>query len=356
MKKYRAIRAIAFMLVVILLLAFLSDLFKNTNKRHVFRQQEYDSLAAGTVDGLYIGTSGVDRYWIAGKAYEEYGMTVYPSSYDALPMWLYINVLEYDLQKQDPELIIVDIRGFLHVPEEDSQIFDVNSRHVIDARDFFSASRMDAIWQTVKAEQAFTGSSLFQPDYLFSFLRFHSKWEDKGFSFDELNPRMLDTLGFSRIRQSTATVKKVEYPKSQTKKAELPEINEQYLIQLCDRLQALGKDVLFVSSPRVMNSTEQKAANRIGQVVEEYGYTYLDFNVGELVEKAQLDGNTDFYNDSHVNFFGAEKYTAYLAMYIDTHYDLPDRRGDPVTDEKWIGVYDGLKAYVDEVLAEKEKK
>ena len=42
----------------------------------------------------------------------------------------------------------------------------------------------------------------------------------------------------------------------------------------------------------------------------------------------QLNFDTDFYNENHVNIFGADKYTDFLIAYLKEHYNLPDRRKD----------------------------
>ena len=48
------------------------------------------------------------------------------------------------------------------------------------------------------------------------------------------------------------------------------------------------------------------------------------------------------------NSYGAEKYTAVLAAYLDENYDLPDRRNDEAVKKDWDGVYDSLKAKIAE--------
>ena len=41
-----------------------------------------------------------------------------------------------------------------------------------------------------------------------------------------------------------------------------------------------------------------------------------------------MDTETDFYNGSHTNIFGAKRYTKWLGQYLKDNYNLPDRRSD----------------------------
>ena len=79
MTKNQIIRCAAFSVIVCLLLVLMCELFENTNtSNYATRMYSYRNFNEDTVDAVMIGTSGIDRYWIAAKAYEDYGMTVYP--------------------------------------------------------------------------------------------------------------------------------------------------------------------------------------------------------------------------------------------------------------------------------------
>ena len=48
-----------------------------------------------------------------------------------------------------------------------------------------------------------------------------------------------------------------------------------------------------------------------------------------------------YYNREHLNYYGAGKYTDYLAQYLIDNYDIPDRRGDDRY-SSWEDDYDRL--------------
>ena len=54
---------------------------------------------------------------------------------------------------------------------------------------------------------------------------------------------------------------------------------------------------------------------------------YINFN--DIYNEVGFDYSTDLGDSSHCNYNGAKKVTNYLADYINTNYDLEDRRDDP---------------------------
>ena len=88
MTKNQIIRTVAFLLVVSVLLLTLCDLFEYENSHISERIETYQQLPEDTVDAVLVGTSGIDRYWVTPKAYEEHGITAYPLSTDGMPPWM----------------------------------------------------------------------------------------------------------------------------------------------------------------------------------------------------------------------------------------------------------------------------
>lgn len=342
MTKKQIIRTVAFLLVVSLLLLTLCDLFEYENSYISERIETYQDLPKNTVDAVMVGTSGIDRYWITPKAYEEYGITAYPLSSDGMPSWMIKVMLKEATKNQSPQLAIIDMRAFLITYKEGSHKFDAAARRVIDGLDFFSFTRFEAINTTLKLRMK-TGdeeAERFDPSYFFSFVKYHSKWEEDGFSFSELeNPESL-SLGF--LMHSGASVKRqgedIRTVKT-NEKMELDPICEEVLYDLLDYLKKQDYKVLFLDTPHCHSKTEAKRMNTMCDILESEGFAYLVCDV----EDGQYDLKEDFYNDGHVNYYGAEKFTAWFGEYLSNSYDFPDRRLDEKCDEDWIGVYDYIK-------------
>lgn len=362
MKKIQIVRSVIFLLLICFCMVVLCDLFEQENTKNLDKRlYTYREFPEDTVDGVYIGTSGVDRYWIAAKAYEEYGMTVYPFCTDALPCWLVENVIEEVYEHQNPELLLIDLRSFSQNVTVDN--IDIRARYVLDAMEFFSMNRMKMVFKTWETIQKVDDT---QPrwdlSYMFSFIKQHSKWAEEDYGFDKnIGSKKHAYAGF--FMHSTLSVKEEEqvyneeFPEYDADVyAELDAVAEEALYDVIEYIKENDLEVLFIDSPKLMEEKEMGRANQIYKILEEEGMKYLTYFGEDKNDDfgIDLDLKKDFYAATHVNFYGAEKYTEHLAAYINENYNLPDRRNDEKVKENWDGVYDKLCAKMAD-YAEKKK-
>lgn len=350
MTKKEILRVIAFCLLVCVMLVLLCDLFEGCNNVYLdSRIATYATLEPDTVDAVYIGTSGVDRYWLAAKAYEEYGMTVYPLSSDALPSWLHREMLEYAFAYQKPELVLIDIRAFSQTPNEN---MDAHAHFVLNALPFGSRVWFQSVLKTMDCMHRIDPEKhpRYDISYLLSFIRFHSKWEEENYSFaDNIGDIKNEYAGFF-LSSSASTAREPMEPLQYDATAlqDLDPMGLESLYEVLDYCREQGVQVLFVDSPQIMTETEMGRSNRLYQLLEDEGIDYLSCYTEDTANHFTIDVDleTDFYNPDHLNYYGAEKYTAHLAAYLDANYDLPDRRDDPAAQAYWDGVYDLIQTRI----------
>lgn len=343
MTKKQVIRCIAFVLVVCAALLVLCDLFEQENGGNTDRCfNTYRALGKDTVDAVFIGTSGVACYWVSPLAYEEFGMTVYPLASDALPAWLYTSMIDEVLTYQSPELILLDIRPFTS-GAVDREKMDANARFVLDAMDIFSLNRHKTAVKTMKTiHSVYEEAPEFDISYFLSFVKYHGKWTDAQYLVSyNLGQRMHKYGGYRLDPDFSAVVREMtptEYDPSLVK--DLNPLCEQSLYEVLDYIREQDLKVLFVDTPKVLGS-KVGPTNRVFQILEEEGFDYLTYL--DIPEDGsfplEIDFKTDFFNEGHVNYYGAEKYTHALAVYLKEHYDLPDRRNDPRVQADWDGLY-----------------
>ena len=91
--------------------------------------------------------------------------------------------------------------------------------------------------------------------------------------------------------------------------------------------KTLECDVIFVTAP--VNTEEENFAkiNYANKKAEDSGFDTINFNTPEMREALGVDYNRDFYNERHMNIWGAMKYTDYLSDYLDNRYETEDHRG-----------------------------
>ncbi len=351
MTKKQFISCIAFFLAVAVMVITLCDLFEmdntsNYNKRYY----TYRNLPEDTVDAVVLGTSGVDRYWIPSQAYEEYGITVYPLSTDAFPAWLYKYAVEEALKYQTPELLILDIRPFT-LDFCDIDDMDVRARRFLDVLPPYSINRILGCFETMKIrDDVDKKASRLDLSYLFPFIKFHGSWSQKNYLVsNNWSNTHHEYLGYNIVDKATVRLAPQEnlgYDADLF--VDLNEYMEKYLYEFLDYLKEKKLNVLFIDTPQLRLETEAGISNKIYKILAEEGFEcihYYDEN-SENTFSIDLDLNTDFYNEGHVNFYGATKFTTIFSEYLVENYDLKDRRNEENVKEHWDGVHDRLLAKI----------
>ena len=358
MTKKEVFRCIAFVLVVCCLLVVMCDLFEQDEPNCASRFYSYRNFEKDTVDAVYFGTSGVDRYWISAKAYEDYGMTVYNLTADSMPVFLYKIMIDEALAYQNPKLLIFDIRAFGQ--DNLPSFVDIRGRRTMDALGIFSVNRLKAAQRTMEVmKKVDEDAPDFDISYHLPFVKFHSKWKDSPttnppFTIDNTAGHDPSKSG-GFVLHSHYSVHKVDiwnknygdkYKLDQYK--ELDPVSEQSLYEIINYTKELGIQVLFVDTPQFMNDEKLGRANTTIKILEENNVPYISYNMPGAEEKLNVtfDLKNDFYEDNHVNFYGAKKFTDSLAAYLDANYDLPDHRNDPDVQKDWDGVYDHIEATI----------
>lgn len=353
MTKKQIGRGIAFVLVVCLLLVLLCEIFELGDTTYIAtRFTTFSDLSEDTLDAVWIGTSGVDRYWLAAKAYEEYGMTVYPLSSDAMPSWLFTIMIDEIYSKQNPELIIVDLRAFAQSNATVSMA-DTRARRILDAMDAFSINRFKVAFKTMKVlKQIDPERDFFDLSYLLSYVKYHAMWAEEDFSLmDNVNFDGSDYMGFFMRRSLSLKPKDQEPVVYDTEYyEELDPIAEESLYELLDYIEQKDLNVLFVNTPNVMLKQEVGRSNTVCKILDEYGINYLNCcetdDQGNFTYVIDLDHVHDFYNRNHLNYYGAEKFTEVFATYLDENYGFEDHRSDEAVQKDWDGVYTKIKKQI----------
>ena len=358
MAKKIIIRCIAFALIICMMFVVLCDLLElNNTSNYDRRYTTFRKLEKNTVDAVYIGTSGVDRYWISPKAYEEYGMTVYPLAIDSMPTWLFINVLEDAFKRQNPELVLIDARSFGQ-DNTNQTTMDTRARRVLDAMAMFSTERVKAGFKTMEVmHNTFEDEqSRFDLSYLLSFIKYHDRWKDDDYKIkNNLGNKEHQYSGFYITGNST-TIEPQEYtPYNFDLYEPLDPLTEESLYELLDYLEEKDVEVLFVDTPQMKDDKEIGRGNTLYKNLDERGVDYIHFLSEEGEHVIDFDYSHDFYDSPHVNYYGAEKFTEYFAKYLDENYDLPDRRGEEDVAKDWDGRYDAVKAKIKADEAKKNK-
>lgn len=285
-----------------------------------------------SLDMVVLGSSAVYRYINNPLLWKEKGLT----SYNFATPGLNIFMLEYlidEIQKtQDPELYVIDARKFILTEDND---YKKNRFQQIVNNLKYSKTRIEMINRLIE-------NPMERFYYYFDLMIYHDNWEK--LTRDSLeyadNERENPTKGWDVVK-SAKELEPVDVS-SVTEKEPLSAVAEETLVQLLKKCKEEGINVLFLATPWQIGNTNQKQSNYMKEIVEEYGFDYLDMNL--ITAEIGIDFSVDFYNDRHVNAVGAEKVTKYFGEYLEENYDFQKNHTEE-TISSWDAVWEKLSEY-----------
>ncbi|MBE6786439.1 MAG: hypothetical protein E7538_09470 [Ruminococcaceae bacterium] len=357
MTKKQLFRAVVFALVLLCMFTFLSDVFQNgSNRASTYKTRAYFELEEDTLDVAFLGTSGIDRYWLASKAYEEQGIASFAFATDGYPAWLMLPMVKDFARRHDTlKLVVLDMRAFTATyTGADAERYEVRARTFAEALPFFSLTRLDTISKTLEViSENVEGEDRFDLSYLFTFIKYHSRWSEDDFDpYAETEYKVSPYMGAFihkklSIRPSPKKVTTVVTEKRQA----IDPVCLEALYELLDYFETQDFEVLFLNTPHEQNARDTRRLNTLCDILDEEGYNYVYCDLDESI----YDLQNDFYNPDHVNYYGSEKFSERFISYLKQNYDLPDRRGDERYSQ-WEGTYDNVKTAIAKLEAAKKAK
>lgn len=279
-----------------------------------FYGEKEDSL-----DMVYIGGSANFVYWEPLRSYEKEGIASYNFGANTIQAEMYIYLVKEVLKKQNPEVIVIDARAFQY-RDKDQPPSEVAYRNILTGTPF-SLEKVEFIEEyvpTVLKENTLS--------YHFDIIKYHRS--PIGANYRSAIKMMLQSYenplkGFYFVPK-VAPITKHEFETAT--ETPMEEDTVKILDELLSYLKTTNHKFLFVVSPYEELEEHRENFNYVERKVKEAGFDFLDANL--YADQMQLNFDTDFYNENHVNIFGADKYTDFLTDYLKEHYDMPDRRKD----------------------------
>lgn len=350
---------------IIELLLFLSILFGVFSSitylfRHNDREAEHINGIKNVkdLDVVCVGGSATFVYWEPFKAWHEYGMTSYDFATDSSRPAVTLGCVREVIDKANPDLIVIDVRSYAddRVSMETIDEAEAGIRNVTDSMDL-GIERVKTLCEVMNYyDVSFFNAEVDIWSYFFDISKYHTNTPKLGVpeSWRHLNNNYITRYnGFEFI-----TSKLHEYLETPTNyiTEDVSDIGikeEENLYELMDYLNKQNVEALFVASPIPVTKEDQMRYNRISDIVETKGFRFL--NTNNYYEEMGIDFSRDFYNSGHVNVYGAEKYTLFLAKYIKENYTILDHRNERGF-ELWDENYDIACIQEEELKTEINKK
>lgn len=294
----RCLKLLALILPILLFIWFAQEYvlyYSNHNTERIsrFYQEEENSI-----DVAFLGASDVFTGYAPAWAYEEYGFTSYMYAMDSNPGVFYKYQLKEVLSKQQPQVIFVEINGFLYEYSEYEEQLRIFTENIP-----MSMNKLEAVFRFQEEDRL---------SFLLPFVAYHTDW-----GLGEITDKILWKISSSQspsLLKGNVTFTDIDIgiPEIDQYSPEETEATLVEFIQYCQKENL--ENIVFVRFPHKNAANHALMVQNIEKIVKEHGYTFL--NLEEHVEMAGLDSQYDYYNFEHLNIYGQQKLTSYLGDMI----------------------------------------
>lgn len=354
----RSIKLIAFALAVILSTYLLQTFLLKRIDNNTMRMEAFYLEEKGTIDAALIGASDVYAGYSAPYAYEKYGYTSYPYATQASPANIVLPQIKEVIKYQNPKMIIVEINAFLYkdkeLPAESSQ------------RMFADNVPYDEIWRDYLDDSVPEDKRI---EYYLPIIKYHSSWNEYPWKIKYLKAEIgLKQAGYSLFR-GYKTVANEFHPTVKVYNSELKDddgtyplgVNgERYLRQTLEYLKENNiTNVVFMRFPHIVRKdaySRFRRCNEAGRIIESYGYDFV--NLERYGEQEGFVVNEDFYNWDHLNIYGTEKLTDYIADMLQNKYHMTSAELTDSQQAEWndsVNYYHMIYNYSQEMIARRKE-
>lgn len=319
----RTVVCVLFLLLVVSVLYGINWLFKLKTTDGCYPMQMFYKQEDDSIDILCLGSSHTYTNINPAVLWEEYGMAAYDLAGSNQPLWNSYYYFKEALKYQSPELVVLDV--YRAVESEDY----IDGTRV--AMNLFGMRYSEDWKECLKESVAY--NDMYE-DYLLRFPIYHARYQElkkRDFQFFNGDINGKNYKGFNLNCISTTVFEKYPDVTGVTEVGKMTPKNYNYLENIILLAKEKQIPLLFVVAPYMeITVDEKKIYNEVKVLADKYGIQFVDFN--EFYEQIGLNPATDFAESSHLNYYGSEKYSAYLGAYISENYTISDRRNN----EKYV--------------------
>ncbi|MBR5420988.1 MAG: hypothetical protein IK115_07575 [Lachnospiraceae bacterium] len=268
-----------------------------------------------SIDVVMMGSSHIHCDIDTGLLWEEYGITAYDYSAAEQPLWCTYYYLKEICKYQKPKVVVLDLFAPARFKEDYQYLWlDENLQGMR-----LSMNKLQMLMDSVEPERI--------PDFFPSFVSYHDRLRDLT-SEDLLFPftaaRTLGSFkGFSPYFNQEAQ----ERPElDETASMSVTVKSEDYLMRIMQFAKEQGIELFLIVTPYITTNEDEVIYNRLRSIAEVYELQFNSTNYD--YDEIGLDFETDFSDWSHLNYWGARKFTEYLGGELKARYELPDHRGE----------------------------
>ncbi|AET65777.1 hypothetical protein Desor_0017 [Desulfosporosinus orientis DSM 765] len=322
MLKKAVIKSAVFIVLLLLIMSVLNSIFiLKTGHRSKLIEGLYKHTG-NAYDVVLMGSSHMNGGLDPNVLWHEEGITSFNYATGGQPIDVTYYMLKEVLKNHKPSIVVVDLY-YLGLTDEYGDEGYV--RNALDNMRF-SMNKLDAIIHCTPQKDWL--------NYIFPIIKYHYRWKELT-KQDFFNDTSSSYYGKGFDSGTNKYGKDNTINEVTTESADLPPKTEEYLNKFINLAKEEGFQLIFTNTPYDYSSTAgsenwvkepEKMFNRVSEISAENKIPFINFN--DKVAEIGFNFKTDMNNSSHVNIWGANKITTYLAKFLKENYNLEDHRND----------------------------
>lgn len=273
-------------------------------------------------DVMFFGSSNTYCSFNPLVIWKETGVKSYVMATQQQPVWATYHYMVDAFKTQSPKLVVMDV---LMLSKND-EVYDDGVNYTFCDNMPFSKNKVELVMASAPKGERF--------GLLCNFVKYHSRWselEQKDFEYKKSEMRDY-SKGFCMLTGKYNEKIVREDVSQMADSVELMEKNRQYLQKIIDLCNQEGVRLMLVKTPSNATCEEKMYYNSVQKLAEENGMEFADYNL--LYEEIGFDMDNDFFDATHLNVWGAEKFSKFFVA--NTEFFA----GKTLADSEWQEDYD----------------
>lgn len=328
-----AVRGIAFLTLVFFLIVRCYEVlsWKDTLGDYISSTTQLYETEDDRMDVLFMGSSHAYCSVVPAVIWNESGIASFNMTTSGQDKDSTVHYLIEALKTQSPEVVFVELWGLT---------FD---EHAIEGNIHRNMMGMPLSENSIALIDDYVEDETMNSAYKLRWPVIHTRYKE----LEKYDFIQYDFSEYGRGVDLTYTAVQAGYPEDAIATEEvipLSKKNKAWLEELHNLSVQEGFDLVFFMAPAAITVEEQCEINAVRDYAEANGHGFIDFH--KLIEELDINYYTDFIDNWHLNGYGAEKVSAYIANYLVANYDLEDHRGDKAY-YQWDKSYERYKQVKD---------
>lgn len=305
----------ALLIAALIISYFAMDRLLSIKTAHgICQARDMYAQPADTVDVVFLGSSHIHCDVNTALLWRDYGIAAYDYSAAEQPLWITYYYLQEICRYQKPKLVVLDLYGPARF--KDDYQYTWLTENLNGFR--FSINKMNMLRASCEPAKFF--------EYFPSLVTYHMRYtevskEDWEYLFSSQNDRAA-FKGFTPYFKKTP---QIEPTLGDDHQGGLTNKSRDYLNKIIQYCDDNGIDLFLTVTPYITTYQDELVYNQVHDIANSYGIKFDSTNYSYSI--MDIDFENDFYDESHLNYYGSCKFTKYIADSIKNAYDIPDRRG-----------------------------